>query len=510
MKRLAVAVLAALLTFLGAAPADADKEYVDLYVRVSLDKNAYLATDVVRMRVEIINGGTATATGVVVRSSGDLTVESTSWGALEASGPGMTLEPGRGTSVVVTAPPNDTGAGMTQHVEVVSAEPDADPANNQAAVESFVTAELVDLALTVYGDADRDGVVDKGEAMGGVAVTLIGGLAYQQIKVRTGATGTVRLPGIPGGLYHSTANLPAGWYLDPEQRLRLRPGQNDLAVRALHIDMSKLVATVSLDRDTYAVMDEVRERVTLTNKGSSDITGLYARCGDLSGFGQENQLPAEGWADLDPATGGGATVRAGETRTWEFKGVVPPRAWDYGYVMLKCEFVVPGMLNGPYAEAQAAVPGGQGSFVGIVTDVDKKPVPDLKLLMINKRTGAVTSRAVTGTDGRFEFPEMPADLYEFRPVGPWRWELPAYLVQILAGERRELMPFVLFPGPVQTDPDERRPVPAAPAAPAPVVPQASPVPRLANTGPEEVPELTAFGFLLVVAGALMVRARRRV
>lgn len=505
MRSLPAAVLAALLTFLVATPAAADDEYVDLYVRVTLDKAAYLADDVVHLRVEVINGGTATASGVVVRSSGDLALEPAAWGPLSESGSGMTLKPGQGMTVTVTAPPNDTGAGMTQHVEAVSAEPDIDPANNKATVESFVTAEVCDLTLTVYGDADRDGVVDKGEAMGGVAFTLFGGLGYEQIKSRTDATGVAHLPGIPGGQYSASANLPAGWYLELDQHIRLRPGQNDIAVRALHIDMSKLTATVSLDRQTYSVMDEVRERVTLTNNGTADITGLYARCADLSGLGFENQLPATDWADLDPATGAGATVRAGETRTWEFAGVVPPRAWNYGFVVLKCEFVVPGVLTGTYAEARATVPGGQGSFGGIVLDASQKPVPDIKLLMINKQTGTVTSRTVTGTDGRFEFPKMPAELYELRPVGPWRWDVPAYLVQVFADERRELMPFVLLPGPVQLDPSDPGPTTSPVDTPAP---QASPVPHLANTG-AEVPELTALGFLLVVAGTLLLRGRRR-
>lgn len=498
MRRLPAVVLAALLT-VAAAPAAAAEGYVDLSMRVTLDKPAYLADDVVQMRVEIINAGTATATGVVVHSDGDL--EFAPWGLLAESGPGITLEPGRDATVVVTAPPNDTGDGMTQHVEVRSVEPDADPASNQATVESFVTAELCDLTLTVYGDADRDGVVDQGEAMGGVALTLGGGLKYQQISARTDSTGVARLPGIPGGEYWIKANLPAGWTFDVGQRVRLRPGQNDIAVPAMHNDLSKLTATISLDRDTYAVMDKVHERVTLTNSGTTDITGLYARCGDLSGYGYENQLPAEGWADLDPATGTGATVRAGETRVWEFSATVPARAWNYGFVLLKCEFVIPGVLTGPYAEARAAVPGGQGTFGGIVVR-DGQPAPDIKLLMINQRTGKVTARAVTNTAGRFEFPSMPADVYELRPVGPWRWDVPAYLVQILADERRELMPFVLLPGPIQLDPDEPRPRVSA------VEPQESPVPGLANTG-ANAPELLALGALLIATGALLTRVRRR-
>jgi hypothetical protein len=506
------AMLAAALLLACAAPASAARKdpYVDLNVIVELDKPAYLPTDVVRMRVLVMNDGTATATGVVVRPRGDLEFTPSSWEGLEESGPGIELLPGKQKTVVVTAAPNDTGNGMTQSVEVASAEPDRDPANNTRTVTAFVTAEQCDLTLTLYGDADRDSVVDPGEPMAGVFVTLSRSTAPGPVTARTDETGTIHLEGIPGGEYWVQANLPRTWYHDLTEHLKLRPGHNVMTVRATHQDLSKLVATVAFDRDSYAVLDPIRERVTLTNTGTTDLTGLSAHCG---GFGIEpgNRLDSSEWGDL-AAGAQGVVVRAGETRTWEFDTLVPPRAWDYGSVVLQCDFGIQGAVPGVYAEARAAVPGGRGTVSGRLRNTGG-PVPGVTLLLINEVTGVVAGRAVSGADGRFQSPELPADAYELRPLGPWRWSDPTYFVQIFAGTDKGYGDLDLVPGPIQLDPDQPAPTPKkstvdtpVPRAAARPANQANPA-NLADTGANVV-ELSAFGVLLVVTGALALRVRR--
>jgi len=496
MRRL-VAVACALLVMGLATPAAAAaaEEPVDLGLIATLDKNAYLPGDVVTMRVLVMNDGPGTATGVVVHASGDLAF--TEWGKLADTG--ITLEPGEQVPITVTAPANDTGAGMTERLEVVSAEPDTDPTSNQVTVNAFVTVQQADLALTVYADADRDGVVDPGETKVGMQVTVGGGLGARSFSVRAGADGVARFTGIPGGEYFVKAGLPADWYLDPRTRVRLRAGQNEIAFGARYVDASKLHATVALDRPSYAVGDTVRERVTLTNTGSADLTDITARCGSYSVEPGTNELYAVGWGDLD-SMGPGAVVRAGETRTWEFTDVVRPRMWEYGFVLLQCDFIVPGMIEGAYASTRAAVPGGRGTMGGSLVN-ESRPVPDIPVLLIDKVTGGVAARAVTDGSGRFEFSEVAADMYELRPLGPWRLLDHNLTAQILAGEHVVYDRVELLPGPLQRDPEE---VPAVPP-PSPSS-AASPVPSLAlaDTG-ADVTVLVALGVLLVVAGALMRR-----
>lgn len=505
MRRLLVALL---LMVACAAPAAAEEGYVDLGLIVEFDKYAYVTTDVVRMRVLVMNSGTATATGVVVRTKGDLEFKTGAWGDFEESGPGVTLGPGQQVELTVTAPPTVPGEDMTQEVELVSTEPDIDPSNNLRAVEAFVTVYTTDLTLTIYGDADRDGVVDQGEAMAGVLVNMGGGIASESFQARTDADGTIRFPKIPGGRYWVKANIPNGWYIDATVPLLVRTEKQATAIGATHDDLSKLIATVSFDRTTYAVGDTVRERVTLTNTGTSDLTGLFAKCGILSPFGNENHLFANHWDELTQSEQGpGATVRAGETRVWEFTDVVAPRAYDYGFVVLECDFTLRTLSVGAFAGTRAAVPGGKGIYSGQLVS-NGQPVPNVKLLMINTITGEIAARALSDATGRFLFPELPADVYELRALGPWRWETPTFMVQVFAGEHREFPPLVLLPGPVLLDPAAPPPV-ETPKVDTPA-PQASPAPRpagLADTG-TDVAGLTALGALLVVAGALCMRRRQ--
>lgn len=495
---------AVLLVFVGAVPATADPK-VDLTIVAGIDRPAYLPTDVVRMFVLVQNTGTTTATGVVVRSTGDL--EFAPWGELDAAGPGVELAPGEEVELEVTATPKDAG-DMTQVVEAVSVEPDANPADNQVTSEAFVTAEKCDLTLTLYRDVDRDGVVDPGEPTGGVHVVVSGGIADEVHEARTDPNGVVRFHGIAGGQYTYYPSLPTGWSIGTDPVIKVRPGLNEVPIRATYVDLSKLTATLSLDKPVYAGGETVRERVTLTNSGTQDIVGLYAMCGGKT-IATENHLTSDGWGELTIAGGGpGVVVRAGETRTWEFTDVVPDRAWAYGFVALECEFWVPGVTGSAVAGTSASVPGGQGTLGGTVVQ-GEQPVSGVKLQLVNRTNGAIVARAVSDGTGAFRFPQVPAGRYELRVVGPWHWEIPEMLVQVVAGEYTDVPALVLVPGQVLRDPDEPAPVVQAPVrAPAQPTVQASPRPALADTG-ADVTELLALGVLLMVAGALLTRVRRR-
>jgi LPXTG-motif cell wall-anchored protein len=508
MSRLLVSVLVTLLTLACAAPAAADDDYVDLCIIASLDRPAYLDGEQMRLSINVVNSGTATATGVVVRSRGDL--EFGPWGGLDESGPGVEVKPGGTVTVFVTA--YASGADMVQRLEAVSTstEPELSPDNNKTTVDAFVTVKQADLTVTVYGDADRDSVVDAGEPRAGVLVTLFGGLIGKEVTARTDEAGVAHFPGIAGGRYTPLVNLPKGWYTDVHRDIKVLAGTNTAVVRATLNDLTALSASITFDRDSYAPGDTARERVTLTNSGATDIVGLVAHCGP---YGAENVLSSIGWGELDTMNEGGAVVRAGETRTWEFTGVVPPQAWDYGFVMLQCDFSPETAHDGPLAEARAAVPGGRGTVGGVLATEEKEPLADIKVLLLDPVSGAVRARAVSDATGHFQFPELPAGLYELRPVGPWRTYEAVFSVQIWAGQHVEFDPLTLQPGPVQGDPDE--PPPTAQKSTVDVVstpvPQAAPAPRpanLADTG-ADVRELSAIGLLLVLAGAGLLLVRRR-
>lgn len=497
MRRVLAALVAAALSLAWATPAAADEPYVDLYLIATLDHAAYLAGDDMTVTITVVNSGTAPATGVVIRSTGDLTFDG--WGEFAETGPGIDLAPDSSVGTIVHAKTNDTGAGMTQQLEAVSAEPDADPAGNKVTLSAFVTEKQADLTVTVYGDEDRDGVPDPGETRTGVEVTLFGGLDGKYLTTRTDDAGVAHFPGIPGGEYSPEVKLPKGWYVDPEEKIRVRGGTNTAVLRADLVDLSGLSATMSLDRASYGPGDTVRERVTLTNRGATDIPGVVANCGRI---GLDNALSSIGWGELDPtAPEGGALVRAGETRTWEFTDVVPPFAWDYGFLFLECDFTPKGGDDGPAVSVRAAVPGGRGTLVGTLVDVHQAPLAGVTMRMLT-HDGQEVARVDSDVTGRFAFPEVPADRYELRPTGPWRLPESTFLVQVMSGQHMDLTSLVLERG--ENKPEVVAVPPPAPASPAA---RAAPHPAaLADTG-ADVAELTALGALMVVLGLLMVRRR---
>ena len=509
MSRLLAAIAVLLtLTLACAAPAAAEDGSVDLTITVSLDRTAYLPGEQVTIDLTVMNNGPAAATGVVVRAHGDL--DFGPWGDLDQTGPGTTLAPGEQRTITLTAEATDETRDLKEQFELVSNEKDLDPTYDKASVDVFLTAKHADLELTISGDADRDGVVDPGEPRAGVLVSLWGGLeSGDDLTARTDEAGVAHFPGIPGGEYHANVQLPKGWYTDPNQTIRVRAGANTAVVQAALVDLTALSASMSLDRDSYAPGDTVRERVTLTNSGATDIVGVVALCGL---YGAENSLSSNDWGELSTLNEGGATIPAGTTRTWEFTGVVPLLSYDYGYVWLRCAFAPPGGMDGPVAETRAAVPGGRGTFAGTFVTEQKEPLAGIKVLLLDMVNGATVARAVSDASGRFEFPDLPANQYELRLVGPWRQHESVYSVQIWAGQRTEY-PITLFPGPVQADPDAppvgKSTVAVVPApAPGPA-PQASPRPtNLASTGADVI-NLAALGFLLVLVGAGLLFIRRR-
>ncbi|HEX6359440.1 carboxypeptidase-like regulatory domain-containing protein [Actinophytocola sp.] len=510
MTRVLSAVLIVVLAIASAAPAAADEGYVDLFVTANLDAPAYLPSDVDTMRLDItiLNQGTAPATGVVVRSEGNVVFAP--WGDLEESGPGIELDAGRSMTFALTAKTSEQD--MAQRFEVVSAEADRNPADNRDTVEAFLTEKQADLTVIVHYDADRDAVIDAGETRSGVMVALAGGLSWQNFSARTDAAGVAHFPGITGGEYTHQISTPHGWYTNAYEHVKVRGRTNAAVIRATYNNLSALVPTIVFDRDTYAPGDMVRERVTLTNTGATDIVGVVANCGQ-PGI-KENVLSSLDWGELASIAGNpGVVVRAGETRTWEFTVPLPPRAWEYGYISLRCYFAPVGWHNGSsVADVRAAVPGGFGTMAGTLVDESGTTLSGITLLMINTVTGAVAARAESDGAGRFQFPEMPADLYELRPVGPWRLrDVGLFPVQVMAMTPHDYT-VVLIPGPTWHDPDEPPPTTPVSTVDAPTIapkPQASVRPaNLADTGADVV-DLTVLGVLLVLVGAGLVLVRRR-
>jgi LPXTG-motif cell wall-anchored protein len=290
-------------------------------------------------------------------------------------------------------------------------------------------------------------------------------------------------------------------------QVQLRIGGEDVLLRAVR-SSSALRASITFDRGAYAVGDTLRERVTLTNTGTTDLSGVTARCVEGAA---PNQLSGLGWGDLVHYTAPGVTVRAGETRTFDFTDVVPAGGRLFGFVTITCWFSTAYKYDdGPVVVARAEVPGGVGSagghlYVDRNLNVSVEPgegVPGVKVFLVADN-GAVVGRAVTDALGHFWFVDVPANNYELRLSGPWRpLRNTAWRIGVFAGESMDAMQVQVIPGSIQPDLDP-------PPAPAPSpVPQATVRPStLADTG-ASVEELTVLGLLLVLAGVALIAVRR--
>ena len=501
----------ALLTLLSAAPASAEPAGADLAVTVSFDKPAYLAYERMTATVTVVNNGTAPATGVTLSHESNEPFDPKQWFGLDPSGPGVTIEPGQQVSATSTIEMQDVVDVLRLAVEVHTPTQETDTTNNAATAEAPVTVRRTDLTGMLYRDIDGDKQYDPGEALGGVLIEGFGGRPQTAVSVRTDAAGRFTAPDVTEGTYVLTPSLPAGWWHDETATVEVRVGGAEPYIRAVR-DSSALRSSITFDHATYAVGDTLRETVTLTNTGNADLAGVTARCNEGAA---PNELSGLGWGDLVHDLAPGVTVRAGETRTFQFTDVVPAGGRLYGFISITCWFGTAFRYDdGPKIVVRAEVPGGRGSTGGVLF-VDRdgnggpgadEVVPGVKVFLVD-RDGRVAARDVSDTKGAFMFRDLPANRYFMRLAGPWQLVYEGLEVTVFDGDTTEGIGYALTPGPNQPDLDVPPPS-TVDVKPAPS-PQASP-PRpagLADTGADVV-ELTVFGILLLLAGGGLLLVRR--
>ncbi len=510
MTRIAL-VLATLVVLGTAVPSAAEPEgQVDLAVTVAFDDDHYFATDDLTATVTVTNNGTAPASHVVVSAeSGTTTFSEHDWGVLSPLGAGADLAPGESVEVTATRRLGAYVERLTLTVDVTSAEADTAAADNTATAEAAMSKRTSTVTIVVYGDRDGDKRFDANEGLSGVLVTATG-----RFSGRTDAAGRLTVPDLEEGLYSVFLGLPAEWQPD-EPAVAVRAGEAESYLRAVR-PSTALRSTITFDKAVYQVGDTVRERVTLTNTGTTDLAGVTARCVEGAG---PNTLSGLGWGDLVHYDRPGVLVRAGETRVFEFTDVVPPGGRLYGYLTLTCWFSTAFRYDdGPAATARAQVPGGVGSTGGyLFVDRDEdhlldagEPIVGAKLFLVAD-DGRVAGRALTDERGYFLFRDVAANDYELRVAGPWRPKTDTFQrAGVFDGDTHDSRLYPMVPGPTQPDLDAQEPGgKSTDPQPVPPAPRASPRPaNLADTGASVV-ELSALGVLLVAAGTALLFLRRR-
>jgi hypothetical protein len=492
----AVTALVAALMVCFAVPAAA--QGADLRTTAEFTEETYVSTDEdVRFTLSVENTGTVSVADVHVTT--DLYVDQESLGVL--ADPGTTLAPGERVSVEVRGlvwQPTDL---LRVRVETWA----ADQQLGEQTIEAPMTMLRGSVSGTVYGDLDDDHVIDPGEGMPGVVVSVGGGLPFFLDDVRAGPGGVFTIPDLPAGHYSAIASVSPLWETTMEY-FDVPGGPTTWVIRAVRAVKPALTASATFDRDSYPLDATVREHVVITNTGATDLTGVVAVCDEE----KSNMLSANSWGELTPEHG--VTLRPGETRTYDFTDVVPPNADRYGFIVLHCWFQVDGANMATETTDRATVPGRTGSVTGEVCQpgtVPCVPVPGLEVLLMDDALHVV-ARTAAGPDGRFEIPAVPAGRYQIRFVGPWRLAPDADTHYPAMAEQSVHWRLDVVPGPTLDDPDAPRAT-GTPAAPT-VSPAPAPRPRpteLAETG-VNVGGLFTLGAALLLSGLVLLNRFRRI
>jgi LPXTG-motif cell wall-anchored protein len=513
----------------------------DLSITASAEDRSYLIGEKVPLKVRITNNGAGEAKAVKLTSytaSGSyFSLDYNSMGDLLPWGPGATIAPGATKVADVWGSVNNLDRGDPVFDLSVQNKLDMNLSDNVYRMSVAITRPTPtgSAAGIVFGDANKNGVHDSGEGLGGVNVALYAG-GLEPFKAVTDADGTFRFTGLPlrtYSIYYS--EVPGGWvipYSNDSISIDGSDKASNLLARAERPLSDVLHAKVEFTERTYAPGATARMKVTLTNTGSVALSRIHAFC-DRAGEGPHEHDPwnAPSWGDLH-YSGPGVTVEPGQTRTFEAIGTVPDNAGEYGYVYVACDFGPdePDIQGHPTAFDRAGVPGANADFHGRIfhdrnddqTINDGEDVTGTKVGLVDLGTGQVLASTVTDATGRFEFDNMPAGLYELRVFGPWTWYGGEQVYTNIGtctfcGYERY---FRVVPGSDQPDSDVVGPVPPTalpdltPAAEVKQVAEvntaASSTDELASTGASVI-GLSVAGLLALVAGAgaLLITRRRR-
>jgi hypothetical protein len=494
--------------------APTDEALPDLRVSAEYDKTTYDTRDQICIRIRLVNVGSAPATGLTERMSADLLFGH--WEQLVDSGatfgPGASAEAFRCGMLSKV----DSELVVRTRIEVVGRERDANPADNVVTITAPLTQVRGNVEGFVYGDRNRNNVVDPGELLGGVTVTINrnGGPPLQSFSQETDSQGRFAFRDIPAGIYSTGFSL-AGWSIPSGQTSVDGVDDPNLVIRATRLLSETLKASMAFAKDTYSETETAHLIVTLNNSGSVPLTGIIGYC---IGFGSND------WGGLADYSSG-VTVPARSKRIFDVAGPIPEPAAAGGSMSVHCEFVLIGVgVQGVVATASARVPGRVASEVHsslrrLVAYPGCPPiapcggpssftVPDTKVYIRSPFNGRIVARAVTNRNGEFQFANLPVGQYDFGIVGPWKiapGSSPFHVYADADNVGRANTVYVV-PGPNQADPDAVTPVPPVPQA---GVGPAGDTEQLAWTGVNVI-WLAIGGLLSLVTGfVLVLRGVRR-
>ncbi|GAA3024720.1 carboxypeptidase-like regulatory domain-containing protein [Actinokineospora globicatena] len=348
----------------------------------------------------------------------------------------------------------------------------------------------------------------------------------------TDASGRFQFPNLPIQVYSiSVDSAPGGWVIANRYAQVEADGEGsaaNLLMRGVRPLSDKLTASMRFTKDLYQVGDRAEIVVTLTNKGSQDITGVIAGC-DRSG-GEGPELRDVDLGELEWSHG--VTVAAGQTRTFSITGSISDETVEWGGVAYDCDFG-PNVLESPegfpMASAVARVPAPNTDLaLEFHQDLDDdwhnsddELLPGIAIGLRDAITGEIVRKGSTGARGEITFSDIPAGPYRIEIYSDWTFADTFWrdFGTVFAGscERCGAISVRLIPtpgNPVPPTPDTNPVVPVVnPVTPTTPAPQARAAitttdSTLADTG-ANVTTLTLFALLTLLAGATLTLTTRK-
>jgi LPXTG-motif cell wall-anchored protein len=368
---------------------------------------------------------------------------------------------------------------------------------------------------TVYTDRNNNGKFDAGEGQSGVTLAFSNNVYYEhRPTTTTNATGQFSVD-LPTVSYYVSGTGPNGLEVGGRAITVTQSGLDNLVFRAVGA-ITGLSVDLEFLKDTYARDEAPVVRVTLTNDGDVPLYGLVASC-NRAGFSNELIGVGEGWGDLAYGTDG-VTVAAHSTKVIEVSEPMPAGAYDYGYVVVACDFGYEGTTPDQSASDFdiADVPGQRGDLGGVVVDDDTgtgNGVAGVRLVLVPEDGDCPAAEDVTDAEGKFAFEQVPVgnyDLYVFPPAG-WHYLYENPTSTSVVGSYPGQTYLVLAPGDAAAPTLPNCPTPATPAAPPAPAPQARTAPAsLPDTGASiVVPGIIGLLAVLTGAGAVVMTRRRK-
>lgn len=433
----------------------------NLKATVAFDKTHYESHEPVRATLTISNIGNADATDVRMwtEPGSNFWPDRGGWGELDA---GVTIEAGATRTFEYTGAPlmwQSVPSAVVFSGTLWSPSPDSNFDNNRFYVGSSWTVVRSDYSGIVYADKNGNGRPDRGEGMDGVHISASGGRPYGGAWTTTDSDGRFVMPQLVLGDYQAyVSSNNEDWVIEGTgvDRFTLTRAGRAVELRAVPALRRTLKADLRIEKDTYGKGDIAKSLVTLTNTGSTSLTGINAQC-----WAHEGWLDtSEGWSpigEFDP----GADLAPGAKKTFEVLNKISDEDYRVGTHDVWCVFVADGhsASGAPNAGDTAAVVGAVGTRSGsLVHDAnsdwsytDDERLAGITVQLVDTRTGKAVGQTVTDAAGQFTFADRPVGPYKIHVVGPWQpyfgdW---ATRLPVTEGTDPYVPTFLMVPGPDQ-------------------------------------------------------------